>query len=314
VREPSVTIIIAARPDQAEVRAVAAAQKLDYPAAQIEILLARGRQPSVQRNAALRAARGDIIYFLDDDSIAPPGNLRRALEHFQSPAVKMAGGPSLCPPDAPALQQAFALTMGSWLAFGPSCSRYRACGRVRPSSEKELILCNLLARRDGLLQLGGFNESLYPNEENALMDELQKRGGQLLYDPGLIVHRPPRANFRSFCKMLWNYGRGRAEQVRLHPTFRSAPNFVPPLFCVYLLALPFLPAPFRWLAVAYLAAVLLQSVVILPLRKWFWLPQIMGLIFVSHIFYGLGFWSGCLTQPKPPPPAVSASVQIEKIQ
>jgi energy-coupling factor transporter transmembrane protein EcfT len=114
--------------------------------------------------------------------------------------------------------------------------------------------------------------------------------------------------------MLWNYGRGRAEQVRLHPTFRSAPNFVPPLFCVYLLALPFLPAPFRWLAVAYLAAVLLQSVVILPLRKWFWLPQIMGLIFVSHIFYGLGFWSGCLTQPKPPPPAVSASVQIEKIQ
>ena len=314
MRELSVTVIIAARPDQAEVRAVAAAQKLDYPAAQIEILLARGRQPSVQRNAALRAARGDLIYFLDDDAIAPPGNLRRALDHFQSPAVKMAGGPSLCPPDAPALQQAFALTMGSWLAFGPSCSRYRARGRVRPSSEKELILCNLLARREDLLQLGGFNESLYPNEENALMDELQKRGGRLLYDPGLIVHRPPRASLRSFCRMLLNYGRGRAEQFRLHPTLRSAPNFVPPLFCLYLVALLFLPPIARWPALLYLAAVLVQSIAVLPMRKWFWLPQIMGLIFVSHIVYGLRSWRGCLTRPKPPPPAVSASVQIEKIQ
>jgi GT2 family glycosyltransferase len=315
VREFSVTVIIAARPGQALVRAAGAARELDYPAARLQILIARGHQPSVQRNAALRAARGDIIYFLDDDSIAPPSSLRRALEHFQSPDVKMAGGPSLCPPDAPALQQAFALTMGSWLAFGPSCSRYRARGGVRPSSEKELILCNLLARREDILQLGGFNESLYPNEENALMDELQKRGGRLLYDPGLIVHRPPRPSLRSFCKMLLTYGRGRAEQFRLHPAFRSAPNFVPPLFCLYLLAMPFLPPAARWAAIVYLIAVLIQAVIaIVPARKWFWLPQIMGLIIVSHILYGLGFFGGCLKKPKPPPAAVTAGVQIETIQ
>jgi hypothetical protein len=114
--------------------------------------------------------------------------------------------------------------------------------------------------------------------------------------------------------MLLNYGRGRAEKFRLHPTLRSAPNFVPPLFCLYLVALLFLPPIARWPALLYLAAVLVQSIAVLPMRKWFWLPQIMGLIFVSHIVYGLGFWRGCLTRPKPPPPAVSASVQIEKIQ
>ncbi len=132
--------------------------------------------------------------------------------------------------------------LASWLAFGPSRARYAAVGKVRETSEKELILCNLLARRQAMLELGGFNEALYPNEENALMDELQKRGGKLIYDPQLLVHRRPRSSLKSFAKMLMTYGRGRAEQFRLHPTSGSALNFVPPLFCLYLLALPFLLA------------------------------------------------------------------------
>ena len=71
----------------------------------------------------------------------------------------------------------------------------------------------------------------------------------------------------------------------------------------------------RWVAIVYLAAVLLQSIIaIAPARRWLWLPKMMGLIFVVHILYGLGFWRGCLKKPQPPPPAVSASVKIEKIQ
>jgi glycosyltransferase involved in cell wall biosynthesis len=311
---PTVTVIIAARPDMAEVRAVAPARQLDYPPDKLEIILARGKQPSVQRNAALRAATGEIIYFLDDDSRAFPDNLRRGVAPFASADVKMVGGPNLCPPDAPHLEQAFALTMGAWLAFGPSCARYRKVGIPRATSEKELILCNLLARRQALLDLGGFNEKLYPNEENALMDELQKRGGKLLYDPDLMVYRRPRPTFKAFRRMLLNYGRGRAEQFRLHPTIRSAPNFVPPLFCLFLLLLPFLPPFCRWGLAVYGAAVLLQSLAVVPWRKLHWFPWIVGLIFVSHIFYGLGFWRGCLTKPKPPPPAISGEVKLEKLQ
>jgi succinoglycan biosynthesis protein ExoA len=310
---PKVTVIIAARPDNQEVRAAGAARQLDYPPEKLEIILARGKHPSVQRNAALRAATGEIIYFLDDDSTPLPGNLRRAIEHFSAVEVKMAGGPSLCPPHAPNLQQAFALTMGARLAFASSCARYRGVGRPRATSEKELILCNLLARRDAVLELGGFNEALYPNEENALMDELQKRGGKLLYDPELVVYRPPRPTFRAFCKMLLNYGRGRAEQFRLHPTPGSAANFVPPLFCLFLVALPFLPAVFQWVLAIYGAAVLLQAIAVVPARKLLWTPAILGLIFTSHIFYGLGFWRGCLTRPKPPPPAISAEVKLERL-
>ena len=310
---PIVTIIIPARPGEAKLPAVEAARRLDYPPEKVEIILARGRQPSAQRNAAIRAARGEIIYFLDDDSRPLPENLRRGVAAFKSSEVQMVGGPSLCPPEAPALEQAFAITMGSWLAFASSRARYRSVGAARETSEKELILCNLLARRAPLLEAGGFDESLYPNEENALMDQLQQHGGKLLYDPGLVAHRRPRPTLAAFCKMLLNYGRGRAEQFRVLPTAGSALNFVPPLFCLYLAAMPFLPRIFWWPLAAYFGVVLLQAVALLPVKKLFWFPLIAALIFVCHVFYGLGFWRGCFTRLRPPPEHVVAEVKLETL-
>jgi succinoglycan biosynthesis protein ExoA len=290
---PSVTVIIAARPGQTEVLAREASVRLDYPADCLAIIVARGSQPSAQRNAALRAAPGELVYFLDDDSIPRADNLRRAAAHFTDPKVQMVGGPNLCPPAAPALEQMFALTMGSALAFGPSRARYTAVGNVRQTSEKELILCNLMARKQSLLELGGFDEALYPNEENALMDGLQARGGALIYDPEFYVHRRPRRTLASFGKMLLTYGRGRAEQFRLHPTFGSAINFAPPMFCVYLLLLPWLPRYFAWPMAGYGLALAAQ---VLLLRKglagWGTIP----FIFLTHLLYGLGFWRGLFTR------------------
>jgi succinoglycan biosynthesis protein ExoA len=305
---PSVTLIIPARPEQADIKAVNAARHLEYPTGQLEIIVARGKHPSVQRNAALQAARGEWIYFLDDDSVPPPQNLRHAAKHFSDPAVKMIGGPNLCPAAAPTLEQVFAVVLGSWLAFGPSRARYACVGGVRATSEKELILCNLLARRADLLELGGFNEALYPNEENALMDELQKRGGKLIYDPQLLVHRRPRHSLTAFFKMLRTYGRGRAEQFRVHPTLGSAANFVPPLFCLYLVTLAIfqitaLGRPLGLLKILsaaplalYAVAILLQTLVSMPASGVFRSLLAMPLLVASHIFYGFGFWRGLFTK------------------
>ena len=206
--------------------------------------------------------------------------------------------------------------MVSWLAFGPSCSRYRAVSVLRESSEKELILCNLLARRKDMLELGGFDESLYPNEENALMDELQKRGGKLLYDPDLFVHRRPRPSFRAFCKMLMNYGRGRAEQVRLHPTAGSAPNFVPPAFCIYVALTPLLfllAKGFLSMWIFYWALVIVQTLFLVAITRPIRFLRVAGLIFVSHLLYGIGFWKGLFTKPKPPSSAVQSEIKLETI-
>lgn len=311
---PGVTVLIPAKPDLADIEAVAGARRLDYPADKLEILVARGKQPSVQRNTGIRAARGEIIFFLDNDSVPRPDSLRKAVAHYADATVKIVGGPNLCPQDAPGLEQVFALVLASWLAFGPSRARYAQVGTLRATGEKELILCNLSARRDAMLELGGFNEALYPNEENALMDELQKRGGKLLYDPDMVVFRRPRRTLKSFCKMLMTYGRGRAEQFREHPTIGSVPNFVPPLFCVYLLALPFLPLMGLVPLVFYALALVFQ---------WFALASRGGivrslsalpLIALTHVLYGVGFWRGLFTRLKSSGERGNVPVRLETVR
>ena len=322
---PSVTIVIAARPGQANLHAVTASRRLDYPADKLDIIVARGKQPSVQRNTAMRAARGELLYFLDDDSVPQPENLSCAAARFRDPAVKMVGGPNLCPPDAPPLEQVFARVLASWLAFGPSRARYTPVGEARQTSEKELILCNLMARRDAMLELGEFNEALYPNEENALMDELQKRGGKLIYDPGFIVHRRPRSSLQSFARMLMTYGRGRAEQFRLHPTLGSMLNFVPPLFLLYLAAMT------PGLLLGELARIPLAGTLLLsPLLLYAFIllaqtamlaasgkigPSLAAapLIVLAHLLYGWGFWRGLFTKLSPPEQREPVPVTLERV-
>lgn len=323
---PLVSVLIPVHPHRTDVKSAAAARQFDYPCEKLEIVVVRTTDlsigPGVKRNAGLKAVHGELVYFLDDDSVAPPDNVRRALRHFADPAVKMVGGPNLCPPDAPRFERVLGLVMGSWLAFGPSCARYRPVGELRVGGEKELISCNLIARRDAVLAVG-FDPKLWPNEENAMMDGVKQRGGKLLYDPEFIVHRHPRPNLRAYAKMLIFYGGGRAHQFRLHPTLDSLPNFIPPVFCLYLLALPFLIAAFfsaktavllsLLLLVLYLLAVLGQTICVAARSNPGLAVLALPLIILTNLLYGLGFWRGLVIKIPPPPAAAEKDIRFETV-
>ena len=323
---PLVSVIIPVHPAKTEARSAAASRHLDYPREKLEIIVVRSTDlatfPSMKRNAAIRAVRGELIYFLDDDSVPDPGNLKRAVAQFADPKVQMVGGPNICPPDAPTIEQTFANVMGSWLAFGPSCARYRSVGKLRESNEKELISCNLVSRRGVLLESGGFDESLYPNEENALMDAVLKRG-KLLYDPDMIVHRRPRSNFKSFAKMLFSYGGGRAQQVRLHPTAGSLINFVPPAFCLYLLAV-LVVVPMRilpsWISLVallplalYLTAVLVQTFAVMARTSFMSGLRALPLLALTNILYGAGVLRGMFSKISHVKPGGATDIRLETV-
>ena len=139
------------------------------------------------------------------------------------------------------------------------------------------------------------------------MDDIQKADGKLLYDPELVVYRRPRRTIKSFAKMLLTYGRGRAEQFRVNPTFGSALNFVPPIFLVYLLTLPILwsirsQPDSDWLLKAYhvplllyLVAVILQTMALMARGGVARSLCASPLMVMAHLLYGAGFWRGLFT-------------------
>lgn len=282
------SIIIPVKPGGA-VKALDALGHVEYPAESVEILIAEGRCPSRQRNIAAAAAGGEILYFLDDDSIAPPMLLEKAAALYDNPSVAAAGGPSLTPESDPPLRQAFGLALSSRFGSGSVCNRYRQEGSIRETGDNELILCNLSMRRDVFESFGGFDERLYPNEENELMVRIRKSGLRLLHDPELAVRRSQRKSLPAFVRQLFGYGRGRGRQTLIGGVSSFA-SFVPAAFFLYLLSLPLVDKPVYYLPLlCYLVIALVCAVrESAGAGKMGLAPFLFGLFPVLHLSYGAG--------------------------
>ncbi len=310
----TVSIIIPVKPG-GRVRALEALAKTDYPSGALEALVAEGRQPSGQRNRAAAAARGEIIFFLDDDSMVSPDFLRKAVRHYKDRTVAAVGGPSLTPDSDSTLQRSFALAFASVFGGGAMRNRYRQIGEARSTGDSELILCNLSFRRDLFLGQGGFNERLYPNEENELMERIARGGGRLIHDPGLAVYRSQRPSLRAFCRQLYGYGRGRGEQTLLSGVIKPV-TFVPSLFLCYVLMLPLLNKSVYYLPLLCYLILTLAVTAHEGLRQDRKRPALLlPVIFpIFHLCYGIGMIRGIMPwrQRKSPASEVEITVRVEK--
>ncbi len=292
MENPAVSIIIPVKPGGA-VRALDGLRNVDYPENLLEVLVAEGTCPSRQRNQAAREAKGQILYFLDDDSLVSADFLKRAVRHFGKDAVAVVGGPSLTPENDPPLRQAFGLALASPFGAGSVCNRYRRHGICRETGDHELILCNLAILASAFSEAGGFDERLYPNEENELLVRFRRAGWKLLHDPELAVYRSQRSTFSAFVRQLFGYGRGRAQQILLGGGCGIA-SFVPVFFLLYLLSLPFIHLPVYYLPLlCYLVMVLVGTIHAAVSSGKTGPALLLPLLFpVLHLSYGAGLLSG----------------------
>lgn len=292
--QPIISIIIPVKPGF-RVTATERLAAVDYPSGRYEIIVAEGCSPSRQRNAAVAQAEGEIVYFLDDDSLVSSDFLKIVAAHYRDPQVAVVGGPSLTPATDSLLQRSIGTALASALGGGGMRNRYRAWGQARPTGDQELILCNLSFRRERFLAFGGLDERLYPNEENELLDRMRQAGATLIHDPRLAVFRSQRPTWRLLCRQFLNYGRGRAEQTIISRRIRPA-SLLPALFLVYVAAVPFLGQPLLWLSLAcYGALVLLCSVrEAIKARTPGMLLRLPLIYAIIHLAYGAGLWWGGL--------------------
>lgn len=290
-----ISVIIPVKPD-GTVQALVSLREAAFPIEFFEVLVSEGCRPSRQRNAAAAQATGNVICFLDDDSLTDNHFLQKLAHHYQkNSAVAAVGGPSLTPETDTLLQKSFGRVLESAFGGGGNRNRYRRTGQVRETDDSELILCNLSFRRDIFLQYGGLDERLYPNEENELLYRLAKDGMMLVHDPSLFVFRSQRSSYNAFVRQIFGYGRGRAEQFHISKQIKIF-TLLPSLFIVYLLLLPVFKGTAYVLPLfVYLATAMIFS--LMEVGKSGWLIGVLCTVLFPtlHISYGSGFVAGLLT-------------------
>ncbi len=327
-----ISIIIPSRPDENIYTTLQSIRESDYPKELIEIFHVTGNEPSRQRNACVRRASGDIIYFLDNDSCVMPYTIRRMINKINQYPTAIIGGPSLTPKTDSPFQQLIGIVLSSFIGSGKYRARYAQIGTVRFTDQTEIILCNMMIPRKIFTALHGFNIHLYPNEENDLIARHQHNHGLVLYLPDAPIIRSQRRTLKDFIKQIFTYGKGRGEQTIINPSSITifpliAVGFI--IYCCVLLICLFsqnMLNPELHNFVKILSIPLFLYFVIIGPLAWvvssnhtqygfsICTPIITTLLFfLNHVLYGLGFLFGIIHKNKKNTTSKNTTIKIHHI-
>lgn len=182
----------------------------------IQYYLVAFRGTTKARNFGVANAQGDIIIYIDDDVITPPGFVEAHLQAYKNGSLAgVAGGvqhegEKLVARDELSWRQRIALRSGNLVLFNATF----------PYRIKWARGCNMSFRRDWIIRSGGFDENFYGvavGEEPEFCYRLRKAGGTLSFVPETgLFHRAvgsggsreearERENFIAFVDNAWYY-------------------------------------------------------------------------------------------------------------
>ncbi|MCL1919772.1 MAG: glycosyltransferase [Kiritimatiellaeota bacterium] len=259
-------------------------------------------RPAEKRNIGIRAAKGEVVAFLDDDAYPVPNWLEHAVKYFALDDVGGVGGPGVTPPNDPFLAQAGGRVYANRLVSGNY--RYRYTGdRVRPNID-DYPSCNLFIRTSLLNAIGGYRTDFWPGEDTILCaDVVLRHKKRIVYDPWAIVYHHRRPLFLPHLRQIGRYALHRGHFAKRFPdTSLRLSYLIPTLFVLGVVIGAPLALLHPWIRYAYLGALscyaLITFIASFTLSLPMWIVTWLG-VMATHTVYGIRFLLGLLSRRMP---------------
>jgi succinoglycan biosynthesis protein ExoA len=173
-------------------------------------------------NAAIAAARHDIIVRVDGHAVIPPDYVAVAVSTLEDTGADNVGG-IMGAEGVTDFECAVAAAMTSW--FGVGGAAFHIGGGAGPA----LTVYLGCFRRSALERVGGFDESMVRAQDWELNHRIRATGGLIWFTPELRVSYRPRGSLKRLARQYHEYGRWRREVARRHPETVSLRYLAPPL-------------------------------------------------------------------------------------
>jgi succinoglycan biosynthesis protein ExoA len=269
-------------------------QEMARQHAQIRRLDNPGRIVSTGLNAAIRAARGEIIVRMDAHTIYAPDYVRQCLAVMNETGAENVGGPMQTVAKT-FMERAIRAVFHSALAVGGARSH-----QAGYEGYVDTVIYGCW-KKSIFERLGDFDEELVRNQDDEFNLRLTRAGGKIFQSPRIRSWYHVRGSLTAlFCQYM-QYGYWKTLVIRKHRAPASFRHLVPGTFvgCLCLtMVLALFWSPALWvaggLAVLYAAVAMVLSLVTAARTQWSLLPVLPVVVGCFHLGYGYGFIRGVL--------------------
>jgi O-antigen biosynthesis protein len=171
------------------------------------VIKTENRGLSSARNTGWKAAKGEIVAYIDDDAYPDPNWLTYVAHTFRSNGHAGVGGPNLPPPGDGPLAECVANAPGGPVQV------------LLSDREAEHIPgCNMAFRKAVLAEIGGFDPRFRAAGDDVdICWRILERGWTIGFNPGAVVWHHRRDSVRAYLKQQSGYGRAEALLERKWP-------------------------------------------------------------------------------------------------